>query len=222
VIGEACDDRRGDLAAEALRRLEGPARDDLVAHVASCEACRTELARLRSVAEVLPLADPDAVGTTAPPALESRVLERVAAAQQAARGQRRNFAFVGIAAAAALVVGVIVGSLVSLGSDGDARQLDGIEVAFREEPPGVDASATIAGDDDGTVVELDASGLDPDLVFALWLSSGDGERVPAGTFRPDSDGTVEARLPCSLRFRDAARIWVTTPEGEVPLDAWFR
>jgi hypothetical protein len=218
VTVEACDDRRGDLAAAALGRL-GPA--DLAAleqHLAGCDACRDELERLHGVAGVLALADPLGDDVAAPPDdLGSRVFERVANERRAARTRRRARALL---AAAAVIIVVTVGVAV-LRPSGD-EPLDGIEVAFTEAPAGVDASATIARKGDGTVVELRAEGLDSDTVYALWLSSADGDRVPAGTFRPDESGEVEVRLPCALKASSAARIWATTPEGDVPLDAWFR
>jgi hypothetical protein len=154
---------------------------------------------------------------SAPDDLGSRVFERVAAERRSARTRRRVGALL---AAAATIVAVTIAVAV-LGSSDD-EPLEGIEVAFTEAPEGVDASAVVAGEPSGTTVELHAEGLEPGTVYALWLSSADGERVPAGTFRPDESGEVEARLPCSLQFASAARIWATTPDGEVPLDAWFR
>jgi hypothetical protein len=71
------------------------------------------------------------------------------------------------------------------------------------------------------VVELTASGLDPDTTYALWLTPVDGsyeQRVPSGTFRPDGEGEVDARLHSALPASEAARVWVTDPTGEVTLD----
>ena len=59
-------------------------------------------------------------------------------------------------------------------------------------------------------VQLTATGLDPDITYALWLTPPGGgydERVPAGTFRPDEDGTVDVRLPLrAARRRGRPRV----------------
>jgi hypothetical protein len=79
----------------------------------------------------------------------------------------------------------------------------------------------IAEEGSGTLVELIATGLDPDVTYALWLSPADGtweDRVAAGTFRPDADGEVDVRLRCALPVEEYGRAWATTPEGEIALD----
>jgi anti-sigma factor RsiW len=221
-VSEACDARRGDLAAAALGRLDPDALAEIEAHARACEACRNELARLRSVAALLDEVDPlTDVGEGAPPELASRVLQRVSAERHRARVRRRA---AWCAAAAAAVVVAVAGVLIAAADDaGDDREgeLAGLEVDFVDAPEGVEASATIAADGEGTVVELDASGLDPSTVYALWLSSSSGDRMPAGTFKPKTDGAVAVRLECAIDVDDAERIWATTPDGDVPLDAWF-
>jgi anti-sigma factor RsiW len=216
---EACDDRRADLGAAAIGRLDAAELAALDAHVASCEACRAERARLVQVAALLPLFDPSTPPSTgAPPELELRVLERIADERQRAR--RRRSALVAGGIAAAVLVGVVALSVTALRGD-DQAEVDGIEVAFADAPAGVDASALIVPDGDATLVSLDVTGLDPGIVYALWLSDDDGERAPAGTFKPEADGRARVALPCAMQLADAARIWATTPDGEVPLDAWF-
>ena len=41
---------------------------------------------------------------------------------------------------------------------------------------------------------------------------------PAGTFRPDDDGEVDAELHCALPAEEMGRAWATTPEGGIALD----
>ena len=95
------------------------------------------------------------------------------------------------------------------------------DVEFVEAPPGVEVRAVVAADDDGALVELIASGLDPDVIYELWLSPPGGrwdDRVAAGTFRPDAEGDVDVRLHSALPAEDTGRVWATTSEGEVALD----
>jgi hypothetical protein len=104
--------------------------------------------------------------------------------------------------------------------DGDGP-LRGEEVSLLSEVPGVDASAVVAPEGQGSLVQLTATGLDPDVTYALWLTPPGGgytDRVPAGTFRPARDGRVEARLPSAIAAADVGRIWATTPDGAIALD----
>jgi hypothetical protein len=97
----------------------------------------------------------------------------------------------------------------------------GEEVTFAQQAPGVEASAVIGPDGDGSVVQLRASGLDAESTYALWLTppgGGYAERVPAGTFRADANGDVDVRLHCSLPADEVGRAWATTPEGDIALD----
>ena len=103
----------------------------------------------------------------------------------------------------------------------DAPTLDGEPVSFARVAPGVEAAATVAPDDAGSLVELTADGLDPAVTYALWLTPPGGgypERVAAGTFRPDDDGRVDVTLRSALPAEETGRVWATTPEGQIVLD----
>jgi hypothetical protein len=99
--------------------------------------------------------------------------------------------------------------------------LRGRSVSFVRQAPGVDASAVLASEESGSVLELEATGLDPNTTYSLWLTPPGGgwaDRIPAGTFRPDEDGDVDVRLHCSLPPEDMGRAWATTPDGQIALD----
>ena len=54
----------------------------------------------------------------------------------------------------------------------------------------------------------------PTSTYALWLTPPGGtydDRVPAGTFRAEDDGTVDVRLRSMLDPDDVGRVWATTP-----------
>ena len=225
---EACADRREDLAGWLMAQLDPEREADLLAHLSTCPACREEATSLLAVSAVALAADPDdpmvddlvsAVddplgGDLRPsPDLADRIAASVAAER---RGQRVVRAGLALLMAAAAVVAVVM-----VWSDDGPAPLHGEEVAFVVVPPGASADAVVADDDGGTLVQLTASGLDPDITYALWLSPPDGgwdDRVAAGTFRPDSRGRVEARLRCALPADAYGRVWATTPTGEVALD----
>jgi anti-sigma-K factor RskA len=153
------------------------------------------------------------VGDDAPPPdLAERIVARVAAERR--RSWRRRAAAVVAAVAAVAVVAVLVGG----DEDPPPR---GEPVTFAHLASGVTADATVAPDAAGSVVVLSATGLDPELTYALWLTPPGGgyrERVAAGTFRSDDDGEVEVTLRSALPAEDAWRVWATTPDGEVAMD----
>ncbi|MGH8978523.1 MAG: hypothetical protein ACRDV7_10650, partial [Acidimicrobiia bacterium] len=78
--------------------------------------------------------------------------------------------------------------------------------------------ARLEAHDEGTEVRLLATGLDEGDWYWLWLTGGDGDRVPAGTFRGTA-GDVDVTLTSALSLEDARRIWVTDGDDEVVLDA---
>jgi hypothetical protein len=159
-------------------------------------------------------ATPTGTGEPPPPDLGDRIVARVARERRARRAGR--IALVMSAAAGAVVAGVLVTR------DPGEPPLRGEPVAFVRQARGVDATAVLAADDGGgSLLELTATGLDPDTTYAVWLTppgGGYADRIPAGTFRPDADGEVDERLSCSMPPDEVGRAWVTTPDGDIALD----
>jgi len=219
---EACAEWRDDLAAWLVAQVAPEREVALADHLATCPACRAEAESLLAVAAVTLAVDPVADVEPAqpgddepPPDLGDRILARVAVER---RGRARLRAGVAaLAASAAVVVAILV-----VRDGDDAGPLDGEPIEFARVPAGATVEAVVAEDEgDGSLVELVASGLEPDITYALWLSPPGGgweDRIPAGTFRPDEDGQVDVRLRCALPAHDAGRVWATTPDGEVTLD----
>lgn len=216
---EACPEWRDDLAAWLVAQIAPDREAALAAHLAACPACRGEADSLMAVAAVSLAFDPDASGHPTAPADEPRaeLAERVVAGVAAERRARRAVAAAAVLGVAALLA---VFAVLVLRPDGGAR-LDGARVEFALVPRGAAASAVVVDDVGGSLVELVATGLDPELTYALWLSPPGGswdDRVAAGTFRPDEHGEVDERLPSALPAEQAGRIWATTPDGDIALD----
>lgn len=214
----ACEAWQQHLAGWVVAQLAPADEAALVAHLEECEACRVEADGLLAVAAVALGADPGAVpwrptvDEEPPPDLGDRIVARVASERRRHRIRRASIA---IGAAASVLLAVVV-----LQPDRDAP-LAGQRVEFVRAAPGVHADAVVAPDAGGSVVELRASGLDPDVTYALWLTPPGGgypDRVPAGTFRPDADGTVAVRLRSALPPDEMGRAWATTPDREIALD----
>lgn len=214
---EACPDWQDDLAGLLVAQLTPDRERALGVHLATCAACQAEADSLLGVAAVALVADP--VGPVLPaeappsPALGDRIVAQVAAERRARRVVRTSFALVG-AVAIALVAVVAT-------RPNPTPPLEGDRVAFVVRPDGVEAAAVLAPDGDGSLVELTATGLDPDTTYALWLTPPGGgypERIAAGTFRPNGRGEVDERLASALPPSATGRVWVTDPDGTVTLD----
>lgn len=215
---EACPEWQEDLAGWVTAQLAPDREARFASHLDTCAVCRLEVESLLTVAAVTLATDPDGPvgGEDRPPVdLRQRIVASVAA-ERRHRAVRRAAALGGVASvAAAVLVAVLVRD------DRDAAPLRGEEVAFTVVPEGAWAEAVVAADDHGSVVQLTAGGLDPDVTYALWLTPPGGswqDRVAAGTFRPDEDGGVDVRLPSALPADDYGRAWATTPDGEIALD----
>jgi hypothetical protein len=211
----ACEQWQPALAGWLMAQLSPEEEGALAAHLAECDACRAEADSLLHVAAVTLGADTGAAPSEEPPPadLGDRILSRVARARRARRVARTGVAMG--AAAAAVVVAVV------MTRDPGPPALRGEPIAFVRQARGVEASAVLASEEGGSLIELTASGLDPDTTYSLWLTPPGGsyaDRIPAGTFRPDGDGDVDVRLHCSLPPEDMGRAWATTPEGEIALD----
>ena len=109
--------------------------------------------------------------------------------------------------AAALVIGVAIASLVVIRSRGDGADW---ELALYANAASPDAEVLVHGwnTDNGTHLQLDVAGLapaGPNEYYAIWMTSMDGQHVPAGTFR--ESGQIEAWS--GVKRSDFPRIWIT-------------
>lgn len=224
----ACTAWQEDLAGWLVAQLPPEREARLVEHLATCDACRQEADSLHGVAAVTLAGwptevEPNRPGGTADGSVASPGDGSAALAERALgviRHERRARHIVR-AGLLTLVGGSLVLAVVLSAARVDDAAVEGTDVAFAVTPPGAAASAVIAEDDGASVVQLAATGLDPDVTYALWLSPPGGtldDRVPAGTFRPDERGNVSVRLRSALPPERYDRAWATTSSGAVALD----
>jgi hypothetical protein len=196
-----CDEVRAVAAELALDELTGAERATALGHLAQCPECRSEVAELAAVADAVLLVAP----SVEPPAgFESRVL-----AQLAPPRPRAWLARVAAVAAAAALVGGVVGFAVASGDDGRALPIAGV---FRN----------ASGEASGSLVLLDA----PDRMtcvfegerfggdYAVEVELASGEVTEVGRFTaggPPWTWTVE--LPTDAT--DVRRVIVRDGEGVV-------
>lgn len=218
---EACAEWQEDLAGWLVAQLP-PAREAALAdHLSGCGRCGAEAESLLAVAAASLTAEPveerAPTADDAPPVdLGARIAERLAA-ERARRRARPWRTVAGAAAAAVLVVAVLV-----VRSEDRPRRIDGERVELAVVPEGAEVDAVVGGEPGGSVVQVVARGLDPDETYALWLTEPGGtwaDRVPAGTFRAASDGSVDVVLPCALPADVVGRIWATTTAGDIAFDS---
>jgi anti-sigma factor RsiW len=208
---EACAEWRDDLAAWLTAQGSPEREAALEDHLRGCAACRAEADGLLAVVAVSLAADPvrdDGAGAADPVAPPERLGPRVAARISSERRGQSFRRLVAVAAGGAAAAAVLVAAILVLPDD-DPAPLQGDRFAFVVG----DADAVVAPDDGGgSLVQLVATGLDPDVTYSLWLTRPDGtyvDRVPAGTFRPEDDGTIDVRLRSELGADEVGRVWAT-------------
>jgi hypothetical protein len=215
MMGDACREWRGSLAASALGRIDEVEAIALRAHLDGCQLCRAELEELTAVADALPLADPAHLGDDAPepPAgLVGQVIDRVEHKRvQHRRG--RVWRALAVAAVVLVVLGVAVGVVAT--RNGGSGTATVVQFPLTTEGSG---SARLVAHDEGTEVRLAAKGLDDGDTYWLWLTGPDGHRVGAGTFR-GTGADVHVTLTAALPLDQAERIWVTDGSDKIVLDA---
>ena len=180
----------------AMGRLEPAEQAALDAHVDQCDACRSELRELITVARAFAHADPDRVRSAERPRPELRreVLAR-AATERAARLHRRRLGLAAAAAALVIVASLLVWAMSRTGET-PAQQVE------LGPAPGVvtDARATAILEPQqwGTQIHLELAGLEPGTAYEVWLLRFDDSRVPAGTFVATTGPTMQVVAAASL------------------------
>jgi anti-sigma-K factor RskA len=206
------DELRDDLAAYALGALEQDEAERLRVHLESCEDCQRQLLWLSEAVELLPRTVEQ---LEPPPRLRRSLMEAVRAeSRQAAREPPRRAAgrwwsglgtalwrpVTAVAAAAALVVGVVAGYLISEPSDNETSTYQA--QALRN------SNATGVLERNGASGILRVRGM-PMLargqVYEVWVQS-DGNFAPSSLFVPRRDHSADAAVPSDLNEADAVLV----------------
>jgi anti-sigma-K factor RskA len=201
------DDFLATAAAWVLGALPDDEAQTFAAHLRECPACREEVARLQSVADVLPLAAPAAAP---PPGLKARIMdvvereaELLAAAgpdaDRPARRDRRRGGFwagivsrpwlAGTAVAATLAVGVLAGVLVS---DGQGPNQTTRAATFVAAAGGAHATLVQRGDEAQLRV-ADLAAPKAGRVYQVWVLRG-AKPEPDAVFTVDREGRGDVVL----------------------------
>jgi hypothetical protein len=204
---------REHIGAFLLGELDGGERTATQAHLNSCPVCQAEVVELESVAAALADADPDRIDEDPwPPGdLEESTLAPILEEMHRAWRRRGQFRWSALAAAALCVV--------VIGLAGFTRFLEpavSLEpLSFSGVAPGVELEGNLIAHAWGTEIRLVASGLRDGQTYRVTLVSEDGERVNSGTFIGAGDKPVRGTFNAALLRKDAARLEVRTPGGEL-------
>jgi anti-sigma-K factor RskA len=198
---DGCRDWRPLLGAYVLGDLGGSERAGLEAHLEGCPQCRAEAESLRTVARLLPLADPDRFSQAAPqPAadLSKRIAAAIGGEERVERRRRRwRFGFALGGAVAALAAAALAILVLPGGSGGEPEQ----HVEFASLPADVTIYATLEPHAYGTEIHMYVKGVRSGTLCRVYLRGPRGERVPAGTFTyrwgDDSTATLSSALDLS-------------------------
>jgi anti-sigma-K factor RskA len=224
MSGHGACPHRDDAGPWVLSALTEDNARAFAAHLETCPECRDEVAALQPVADVLPMAAPQAVP---PPELKARIMAVVeaeasllrAAGPEAdrpprARAPRRRRAWLGrlrpvpatVLATALLALGVAGGVLVSGGSD-DVTTHPGFG------PRGTQVALRVDGDHG----QLDLHGMPgapAGRVYQVWLVTGqDRPRATHALFSVPADGRARVDIPDSLKGTDQVLVTAEPPGG---------
>lgn len=187
-----CAEVREHAAELVLGTLDGPTRAAVVTHLASCAACRDEVASLARVADALWLAAPEAEPSAG---FETRVLDAVSA-------PRRTWPVRWLAAAAVLVL-VAVGLVLASSRSAPARAAG----PMRAQDHSVVGHAVVSG---GTpaYVYVSVDGWGESGSYVVEVVRRDGTHVPVAPIRI-SGGHGAAGGPLPVAFGEVRAVWVT-------------
>jgi len=197
-----------DLGAYVLGGLDAVEAERVRAHIAECEACRTEHAELSGLPQLLDLAVVAGSGEDdpLPPAIEERLLDRFARERPSQRRERRwrprvflgtGSALVGAAAAAAVLV---VGFGFEKGVQRSAPQYRLALSPAAGAPAAAKARAALRTVKGGTVLSLWVYNLpnQPGDVYEVLCESSKWS-ASAGTFRVDPKGNAYVILTTAAK-----------------------
>jgi len=204
---------REQIGAFLLGKLTGEERTALQAHLNSCPVCQAEVRELEPMVAALADAAPDRVDEDPMPPgdLEELTLAPILGEIHGARRGKRRFGWSGLAAAAICVVVIGLAGFTWLLEPAVAL----VEPLSFSVAPGMEVEGNLIKHAWGTEIRLVVSGMRDGQTYRVTLVSEDGERVNAGTFIGIGDKQLRCTLNAALLRKEADRLEVRTPDGEL-------
>ena len=213
-----CTRWQGELAMQALGKLEPEVAIALQAHLDGCAECRAERALLAPVVGALRVGSPQSVedpdAEWVPPQLQESVLGRIESEARFERHRtRRRVGMAAVVAAGIAAAAVVVASTGSPPPAGRTVALSG--------PSGTVASITLRASSSGTDVTLREHGQPVGQDFVVTMRSTSGYWWQAGSYHT-SGMTVRAQLTCAVAPTAITQVWVRDSSGATVLSAYVR
>lgn len=210
-----CDTRSGQLAMDALGRLEEAERAELATHLATCEACRATKAELTATVGAL---DSWAAGTTPVPAAVvppdlSRAILADLGSSAAAIGSGRRIRKVALACGSIAAVAVAA-VLVTAGTNRSDLPKRTISLQGAR---GVTATAVLVERPWGTALTVREQGLPPGQTYTVSMANRQGHWWTAGSYRTAGSAPVEATMACAAQFHSIDEVRVSDSSGRAVL-----
>jgi Putative zinc-finger len=205
------------IGAFLLGNLDGVERAAMQAHVDGCSACQAEVRELEPVVAALAFAAPDRIEEAPQPPgdLEESTLAPILKEMHRARRRRRRSQWSGLAAAAVCVVAIGLAGFTWLLEPAVAWE----QLSSSWETRGAEVEGNLIAHDWGTEIRLAVSGIQDGRSHRVTLVSEDEEQVHAGTFIGTGDEPLRCKLNAALLRKDADRLEVRTPDGELVFSA---
>ena len=210
----SCAHIREELGGYVLGALDPAEREAVELHLADCRACTAEYERLAGLPGLLVHAEGLEIPTP-PPAIEERVLDRIAYERGARRRPRRRHAWMPVwtrrraVAATALASAALGAGATALVLDDDGGTTTRNYSLALKGTSGAAGGASLTPRGGGTEVHLWVKGLPPggDTVYEVRCER-QGWSASAGTFRADAHGRAWVVLTTAARIGEYERIRV--------------
>ncbi len=214
VTERACESRHGQLAMDALGRLDDAEHAELAAHLVACEECRATLAELRSTVgalDTMAARANSAPVTAVPPRLADAVFADLHAGERVSdhrTGWKVGLVW-GSIAAAVIAAAVLSFSLTRPDVPTRTVALQGAK--------GVTATAVLTEKPWGTAVTIHEQGLALWRSYTVSMDNRQGRWWVAGSYRTLDPAPVEATMTCAATFASIDEIRVTDSSGRTVL-----
>lgn len=202
---------RRDLGSYVVGALDPGDRARLEEHLATCAACREELASYAGLPGLMSrLSIEEVLGDSLlpPPALLPRLLDAVEQERRNARRRlgRWRLAAVGLTATAAASAGLFIAA----GQVGEQPSRQLVAAAGSAASGAVE----LAPRDWGTSVELTVAGLPPAGSYIAWTENPAGVRTAVASWGPTDDGRAVVTGATALDPEAVTSLTVETEEGQ--------
>jgi anti-sigma-K factor RskA len=198
-------------ASYTLGALDADDRRAFAAHVATCTTCAAELAELAALPGMIAKTTPTDIEHRPDPGRAAAITDAARRELAAMRRQSRRWqlAAVGLAAAAAVLIALLVVDLGDLGSDAPPTQAATVATTSA-----ATTEVAVSPRTWGTEITLDITGLPARPSYQLWAIDTDGVWVSAATWSPTPSGAVRLTGATSTPTAQLDRIVITSNQRD--------